>query len=134
MELATEPDLYYPSIDDNGNYIDYLPSFNQNVNGYYCSCGCRKDKIYQTKQKLLIHHKTKCHQKWLINLNQNKTNYYIENVKMKELIHNQQKIIATISNTNINKSATIDYLTSQLLLIENYKSSTAINIDNLINL
>ena len=53
---------------------------------------------------------------------------------MKELIHNQQKIIATISKTNINKSATIDYLTSQLLLIENNKSSTAINIDNLINL
>jgi hypothetical protein len=28
MELVVEPDIYSPSIDDKGNYIDKIPSFN----------------------------------------------------------------------------------------------------------
>ena len=27
MELVVEPDVYSPSIDENGNYIDKIPSF-----------------------------------------------------------------------------------------------------------
>ena len=27
MELVTEPDLYSPSINDIGNYVDKIPSF-----------------------------------------------------------------------------------------------------------
>ena len=34
MDLIVEPDIYAPGIDDKGNYIDKIPSFNtyQNPN------------------------------------------------------------------------------------------------------
>ena len=28
MELVIEPDVYSPSIGENGNYVDKIPSFN----------------------------------------------------------------------------------------------------------
>jgi hypothetical protein len=34
MELAVESDIYSPNIDDKGNYIDKIPSFNNIKNGY----------------------------------------------------------------------------------------------------
>ena len=92
MKLATEPDIYAPGIDDNGNYIDIMPSFNFNENGYYCFCGSRKDKVYETKTKLQNHTKTKHHQLSLKNLNLNKSNYYKQFEKSKEIIK-AQKII-----------------------------------------
>ena len=42
MELVTEPDVYSPSIDNNGNYIDIIPSFNIINKGVSCPCGSRK--------------------------------------------------------------------------------------------
>jgi hypothetical protein len=46
MELAVESDIYSPSIDDKGNYVDRIPSFNNIKNGLRCPCGTRKDKTY----------------------------------------------------------------------------------------
>jgi len=83
-------------------------------NGLYCPCGSRKDHIYDTAAKFNSHIKTKIHQKWLAVLNANKANYYVETLKMKELIDNQQKIIQKLETQLMSKSATIDYLTIQL--------------------
>ena len=35
MELVMEPDLYSPSIDDTGNYVDKIPSFHIIKKDYY---------------------------------------------------------------------------------------------------
>ena len=47
-------------------------------------------------------------------LNQNKANYYVEMLKNKELVENQQKIIVALENNLHKKILTIDYLTEQL--------------------
>ena len=74
----------------------------------------RKDKTYENATKFATHIKTKSHQKWLIILNQNKANYYVEMLTNKELVDNQQKIIAQLENQLRKKILTIDYLTEQL--------------------
>ena len=84
MELVVEPDIYSPSIDDKGNYIDRIPSFNIIKKGLLCPCGARKDKIYETHTVFASHIKTKIHQSWLVTLNFNKTNYFIENDVLKK--------------------------------------------------
>ena len=49
MELVVESDIYSPSVDDKGNYVDKIPSFNIIKNGLRCPCGTRKDKTYDCR-------------------------------------------------------------------------------------
>jgi hypothetical protein len=122
MELIVEPDVYMPSLDNLGNYIDKIPSFNHLKNGLRCPCGCRKDKTYDTCSNFSTHIKSKTHQKWLLNLNLNKANYYIENESFKITIQNQKMIIAKLEKDLQNKIMTIDYLTQQLTNNKNTKT------------
>ena len=115
MELVTEPDLYSPSIDNFGNYIDKTPSFNNIKCGIRCPCGTRRDKTYDTSSAFSTHTKSKSHKKWLDNLNLNKTNYYVENEKLKQIVQDQRMIIAKMDIELQNKITTIDYLTKQLI-------------------
>jgi hypothetical protein len=126
MELVVEPDIYSPNIDDFGNYIDIIPNMRK---GIRCPCGSRKDKIYETYSIFSAHIKTKTHQKWLTLINQNKANYYVENLKLKETIQTQRLIIARLDNEMNNRIKTIDYLTEQLL-----KSNKEKTVTNLLEL
>lgn len=114
MELVVEPDIYSPSINDNGLYVDKVPPFNYIKKGLSCPCGSRKDKIYETHSVFVAHTKTKTHQKWLEMLNANKANFYVDLEKAKEVISNQRLIIAKLEKDVSNKIMTIDYLTQQL--------------------
>lgn len=114
MELVIEPDMYCPSIDDNGNYIDKIMPAMFMKKGVTCPCGSRKEKVFDTSSKFSCHTKTKSHKKWLENLNENKANYYIENEKLKETVNNQRLIIARMEKEIHTKGMTIDYLTIQL--------------------
>jgi len=114
MELVVEPDIYSPSIDDKGNYIDRIPSFNIIKKGLLCPCGSRKDKIYETHTVFASHIKTKAHQSWLVTLNFNKANYYVENEKLKETVQNQKLIIAKLEKDINTKILTVDFLTQQI--------------------
>jgi len=115
MELTLTPDTYTPSIDENGNYIDNIPIIK---NGILCLCGSTKDKVYTTKKKFSTHIKTQKHQKWLIEINQHKANHYVKLTEALELVDNQKKIIAKLTNDLQQKSfecqQTITYLTQQL--------------------
>ena len=124
MELVTEPDIYSPNIDENGNYVDKIPAFHIIKKGLLCPCGSRKEKCYETSNSFSSHIKTKNHQKWLTNLNLNKVNYYIENEKMSETIKNQRLIIASLEKSIHNKMLTIDYLTQQLHKNNNVQINT----------
>lgn len=114
MELVIEPDIYQPGIDDNGKYVDQIPSFQYIKKGVTCPCGSRKDKLYDSVSKFSTHTKTKIHQKWLANLNTNRSNFYVENEIMKETVSNQRLIIAKLEKDIQTKIMTIDYLTRLL--------------------
>ena len=111
MDIITIPDTYTPSVNDVGNYIDNIPIIKK---GLFCPCGSRKDKAYENVSKFSTHIKTKSHQNWLMILNQNKANYYVEMLTNKELVVNQQKIIVQLEIQLHKKTLTIDYLTEQL--------------------
>jgi hypothetical protein len=111
MELVVEPDVYSPSVDEHGNYVDNVLC----KKGLICPCGSRKDKVYETQSVFSAHTKTKTHQRWLADLNANRANFYVENEKLKELIQNQRLIIARLEKDINNKNATIDYLTQQVV-------------------
>jgi len=128
MELVIEPDIYSPNIDDNGNYIDYVPSFHTIKKGIRCPCGSRKDKVYETTSIFSSHIKTKTHQKLLSTLNQNKSNFYVENIKLKETIQNQILIIGRLEKDLNAKLLTIDYLTNQLVNINKKKCFQDVNL------
>ena len=112
-QLAVEPDYYSPNTDINGNYIDgdVRPWPNE---GIRCPCGTRKDNIFTSRQKLKSHKKTQGHQKWLCDLNNNKQNLYIENIKLKETIRNQIKLITQQGNDITLKNSLIATLTQDI--------------------
>jgi hypothetical protein len=119
MELALDSDVYCPSVDVMGNYIDVLPSFLNMKNGMRCPCGSRRDKTYDNSSSFSIHMKTKTHQKWLANLNLNKTNYFVENISLQETVNSQKQIISKLEKELQNRMLTIDYLTKQLVVKNN---------------
>jgi hypothetical protein len=111
MELNLTPDIYIPSVNEDGNYIDNIPVVQ---NGLFCPCCPRKDKCYDTKSKFSAHIKSIRHIKWIKQLNANKANYYVELLQSKELIDNQKKIIKRLENENESKKLTIEYLTQEI--------------------
>ena len=131
MDITTTPDMYTPSVDNNGNYVDRIPVIKH---GLFCPCGSRKDKIYENASKFSSHIKSKIHQKWLIILNDNKANYYMESLKYKEISENQQKIITRFEQQLQQKSLTIDYLTEQLVRNKNIPQNTNTDLLNLLDL
>ena len=60
------------------------------------------------------HFKTKTHQKWIETLNLNRTNYFVENQKLKETTSSQRIIIAKLEKNIASRDETIAYLTRQL--------------------
>jgi hypothetical protein len=129
MELAVESDIYSPSIDDKGNYVDRIPSFNNIKNGLRCPCGTRKDKTYDCTTYFSSHIKTKSHQKWLADMNTNKSNFFLENISLKDTINNQKQIIGKLEKEIQIKLKTIDYLTQQMTM----KDSNYNTVNNLLD-
>jgi hypothetical protein len=116
-DLATVAELYVPTMDDNGNYVDgIIPKIN---GGIRCSCGSKT--VFMTKSTFKIHSNTQIHKNWIESLNTNRANYYVETLKQKEIIENQKLIIQQqskkiqIKNYVIQeKEQTINYFRSQL--------------------
>ena len=115
MELSLKSDIYEPSIGDDGNYYDCLPSSSAFKNGIRCPCGSRKEHVYDSRSAFNIHTKSKTHQKWVSDLNANKMNYYTEYEKFKELVNSQRIIIAKMEKEINIKMKQIDYLTQKLM-------------------
>lgn len=130
MELTCEPEIYSPAVDDKGQYMDSIPP--NSKNGLRCPCS-RRDKIYTGYTAFMCHIKTKMHTKWLQEMNNNRANYYIENMRLQDLVKNQQQIIAKLEAENQNKILTIDYLTNILLSKEKKEPREESNI-NLLDL
>lgn len=112
MNVTLTPDLYEPTIDNDGNYIDRKPTI---INGIKCPCSFQTKKVYDFSSKFATHIKSKGHKKWLIQLNRDKMNHYILYIKQKDLIEDQKRIIADFDIKNQNNLMTINYLTHQLV-------------------
>jgi hypothetical protein len=125
MDLISESDIYEPCIDENSNYSDYIPSSSKFKNGLRCPCGARKEHIFDTRQSFSGHIKTKTHQKWLLDLNSNKMNYFTENIKLNETISNQKLIIARLQRENDENIKLIAHLTKKI----EFKESINVVVD-----
>jgi hypothetical protein len=110
MDLAIQPEYYSATIDNQGTYVDYIPSSFQMKNGIRCMCGSRKDKIYNSSSTFITHTKSQHHKSWIEHLNNNKMNYYKENREMKELIRNQKIIIGNYEKEILSLKAVIEHL------------------------
>jgi len=109
MNLSLESDIYEPNVDDDGNYVDFLPSSSKFKNGLRCPCGARKDHVFDSRQSFCLHIKTKTHLKWLSVLNTNKMNYFTECEKLKEIVTSQKLIISRLEkDINIHKNTIIN--------------------------
>lgn len=131
LDIALEPEIYCPIVDNNGMYVDKIPSVHVK-NGIRCPCGTRQDKSFNTNIKFNSHTKSKRHQSWLEELNQNKLNYYEENLKLNDTVIQQRKIIAELDKKIKTKELTIEYLTQQLH--SKFPPKPIVVIENLIDL
>jgi hypothetical protein len=122
MEKKTMVDIYTPTVDKNGNYIDSIPYFSNLPHGISCPCGTRKDKVYISRPKFSSHTESFGHILWLEKLNANKTNYFVECERHLQTIKDQSIILCKQNNDIINKDLTIVYLTKQLNMIEHCKN------------
>jgi hypothetical protein len=111
MDLTVEPELYAPSLDDAGTYVDKVHYAKY---GLVCPCGARRDKVYESTTKFQQHIKTKVHQKWLEDLNANKSNFYIRVIELEETVKQQRILLAQQERVIQTKSKTIDILTERL--------------------
>ena len=119
MDLSLESDTYEPCINENNDYVDYLPTSSKFKNGLRCSCGTRKEHIFDSRPSFSIHIKTKTHQKWLLDLNTNKMNYFTENIQLKDTINTQKIIIAKLQRENDENIKLIAHLTKKIEFKEN---------------
>ena len=119
MDLAIEPDIYEPNINDKGDYIDNIPYSSKFQNGLRCPCGTRKEHVFDSRPSFAGHIKTKTHQKWLQELNTNKMNHYTDNIKLKELIGSQKLIIAKLQKDIDETNQLVTHLTKKLAIKEN---------------
>jgi hypothetical protein len=118
-DLTVESDIYEPNINSEGDYSDYLPTSSKFKNGLRCPCGTRKEHIFDTRSSFSGHIKTKTHQKWLLDLNANKMNYFTENIKLNETITNQKIIIAKLQRENDENIKLIAHLTKKIEIRDN---------------
>ena len=93
MALSLEPELYQVAVDENGTYINIIPSLDSIKNGIKCPCGSRKNQVYKTTASLTKHFDCEKHKVWLKNLNQEKINHYNDLIKTREIVQQQQKMI-----------------------------------------
>lgn len=94
MDIQLEPEQYAPNVNDSGMFVDHIPYVIGA--GIRCPCCSRKDKVYTTRAQFSTHIKTKAHAKWLQSVNDNRANFFVENVRLQELVKQQQQIIAKL--------------------------------------
>ena len=92
--LATEPDIYCPTVNEEGKYCDYIGTFKFNS----MKCPCTFDHTYKTKTAFNQHCKTQRHTRWLNNLNVQHKNFYQEMVKANEIVKQQREMLIIREN------------------------------------
>jgi hypothetical protein len=81
-------DVYQPSMDREGNYIDSYVNLS-----HFSKCGCGSKNNFTNTQSFKIHFKSEIHKRWIEYLNHEKENHYAELMKYKKLNKQQQLVI-----------------------------------------
>lgn len=93
MSLITDSDEYHLGIDEEGKYVDRIPSFNNIPQGLRCPCS---GKTYNTRQQFASHIKTATHTKWTDSQNNNHANHFAELETTKQEVKEQKIIIGRL--------------------------------------
>lgn len=129
MELALDPEIYTPILNDNGCYIDMCPSFIKH--GIRCPCGSRNEHIYDSKPKFRQHINGVKHKKWLEILNREKNNHYKENIELTDTIQRQREIIGKLQ-VELTRLETLNKYLESRIFVQNTETSS--NVQNLLDL
>lgn len=92
-ELATCPVYYEPSMGDNREYVDKVPSSALLAKGIRCACSTRQT-VFTTRPALVTHFKTLVHQAWVQTQNRNQENHFAEVLQLRESVKQQSVLIA----------------------------------------
>lgn len=118
-DLVTEPDTYAPILDDTAQYIDSIPSATLLQYGMKCPCISRKNgKLFTKRCQFVTHIRTDSHKRWLIEMNANKQNYFVESEELREIVKQQRKQIADFDKKTTQQSQLIEYLSTKLMKVE----------------
>jgi hypothetical protein len=119
-QVANQSDIYEPSVDETGRYIDRIPVFNSHRKEYGIRCPCSKrEHIYKERANFSMHTKAKCHQDWLEKLNQDQTNYFAEASNLREIVNQQKLIIAKMEKEQSQNKCIIGALTDKINTVTN---------------
>ena len=117
-QVANQSDIYEPSMDESGTYVDRIPVFNAHVKEYGIRCPCStRDHIYKERTKFSTHTKAKCHQEWIQKLNHDKTNYFAEAENLREIVSQQKIIIAKMEKELSQNRCIIGALTDKINVV-----------------
>lgn len=111
MALVTESDIYGPSLSQDGAYIDHIPSFNNFPQGIRCPC---TNNCYASRQSFSTHTKTQGHRRWLEALNANRANHFTELEQSRQIVRQQQLIIAKLEREKTELMNMVSFLSRQL--------------------
>jgi hypothetical protein len=111
MALITESDTYSPPLNQEGIYIDHIPSFGHFKDGLICPCS---KLCYKTRAAFVSHSKTVGHKKWIDALNANRHNHFTELEQSRKLVKQQQMIIAQLEIDKIEMMNMVSFLSRQL--------------------
>jgi hypothetical protein len=128
MELTLEPEIYAPSINEYGNYVDN-PGTGAAFRPLRCACGCRRDQLYKTIASFKSHIKSQCHISWLEDQNNNKQNHLVNASNNAELLNQQRLQIARMSLDVEQKNHHIGLMTKRITELENKAKSHIFKLD-----
>jgi hypothetical protein len=128
-ETALTPDTYAPNVGENGKYCDNSSSINFNNNSPGIKCGCGSRTVFKNKQSLTQHWKRPIHKRWLKELDNESKNHFRELQKAKELITNQQLLIAQRDKRIMELERTISTITIRQNTIESVSVGDLLGFD-----
>jgi hypothetical protein len=105
MEIAKEPEVYAPRINDMGIYEDYVPKPTVFVSGICCPCGARYGKVYKSHISFKVHFISRPHVKWIAKLNDERA--YLLCNQLRELVQRQRVVIAELNQKCDDRACTI---------------------------
>ena len=109
--IITKADIYNPYFNtDTQSYTDrMIYDFTRGI-----ACPCSPNKTFVRKDTFQNHWKCQRHRQWLLDLQSEATNFYIECMESRKTIKNQQLLLSQYENELKQKETIIKYLESHI--------------------
>jgi len=90
-ETALTPDIYIPTVGENGKYCD---SKSINIPDVGLKCGCSSTKVFLSRTSIKAHFKRPIHIRWLRELDREDKNHFKELQQSKQVVKQCRKQLA----------------------------------------